>query len=98
MKATGMKLLTTIMALSLTSAALADESAIRLKSGPDADLVRGACSICHSADYIQMNSPFLTRAGWEAEVTKMIKAFGAPISEQDAPRIVAYLTRNYGVQ
>ena len=98
MKAPGMKLLTTIMALSLTSAAVADESALRLKDGPDADLVRGVCSICHSADYIQMNSPFLTRAGWETEVTKMIKVFGAPISEQDLPRIVEYLTRNYGVE
>jgi hypothetical protein len=45
-----------------------------------------------------MNSQFLKRAGWEAEVRKMIKVMGAPIPETDVPRIVDYLTRNYGVE
>ena len=80
------------------AAALADESRIHLKDDPDAPIVRAACSICHSPDYIEMNSRFLTRAGWEAEVGKMIKVMGAPIPEQDVPRIVDYLTRNYGVE
>jgi hypothetical protein len=44
-----------------------------------------------------MNSRFLKRAGWEAEVAKMIKVMGAPIPEADVPRIVDYLTRNYGI-
>jgi predicted transcriptional regulator len=43
-----------------------------------------------------MNSPFLNAAGWNAEVTKMIKAFGAPISDADAKAIAAYLAANYG--
>jgi uncharacterized protein (DUF697 family) len=43
-----------------------------------------------------MNSPFLDAAGWNAEVTKMIKAFGAPIDDADAKEIVDYLTKNYG--
>jgi hypothetical protein len=43
-----------------------------------------------------MNSPFLNAAGWNAEVTKMIKAFGAPISEVDAKVIADYLAKNYG--
>ncbi len=76
----------------------ADESSVVLKEGPDADLTRANCSICHSADYIPMNSVFLSGAGWEAEVRKMIKVMGAPISDTDAARIVAYLTRNYGVE
>ena len=43
-----------------------------------------------------MNSPFLDAAGWNAEVTKMIKAFGAPIDATDAKAIVDYLAKNYG--
>jgi hypothetical protein len=34
--------------------------------------------------------------GWESEVDKMIKAYGAPISAADAKTIVDYLTANYG--
>ena len=60
------------------------------------DKVEGNCGACHSLVYIQMNSPFLNAAGWNAEVTKMIKAFGAPISDADAKDIAAYLAANYG--
>jgi hypothetical protein len=43
-----------------------------------------------------MNSTFLNAAGWDAEVTKMISAFGAPISPDDAKIIGDYLKANYG--
>ena len=43
-----------------------------------------------------MNSPFLNAAGWDAEVTKMIKAFGAPIPEAAAKAVADYLKANYG--
>jgi len=43
-----------------------------------------------------MNSTFMNRQVWDAEVTKMIKAFGAPISETDGKEIAEYLARNYG--
>jgi mono/diheme cytochrome c family protein len=76
--------------------ALADEPVIQLKSGPGLDKVEGNCGACHSLAYIQMNSPFLNAAGWDAEVAKMIKAFGAPISDADAKDIAAYLAKNYG--
>jgi hypothetical protein len=52
--------------------------------------------MCHSLDYIPMNSVFLDRKGWEASVNKMVKVMGAPISEQDAAVITDYLARNYG--
>ena len=58
--------------------------------------MQGNCGACHSLDYIQMNSPFLNAAGWNAEVTKMIKAMGAPISDADAKAIADYLAKNYG--
>ena len=78
------------------AARAADESSIVLQDGPDADLTRARCSICHSPDYIPMNSVFLTRAGWDAEVHKMIKVMGAPISEEEAARIINYLANHYG--
>jgi hypothetical protein len=55
----------------------------------------GKAFACHSLDYIQMNSPFLSAAVWDAEVGKMIKAFGAPIEDADAAAIKDYLKQNY---
>ena len=43
-----------------------------------------------------MNSPYPSAAVWTAEVTKMIKAFGAPIDDADAKVIADYLGKNYG--
>jgi mono/diheme cytochrome c family protein len=76
--------------------AAADEPVVDLKPGPGLDKVQGNCTACHSLDYIPMNSPFLDAAAWTAEVTKMIKAMGAPIGDDDAKAIADYLTRNYG--
>jgi mono/diheme cytochrome c family protein len=78
------------------SAASAQEQAITLKPGPGLNKVQTNCGTCHSLDYIPMNSPFLNAAGWNAEVTKMIKSMGAPIGNADAKSIVDYLATNYG--
>jgi hypothetical protein len=43
-----------------------------------------------------MNSPFLDRKGWEAEVNKMVKAYGAPMEPGEVEKIVDYLATNYG--
>lgn len=75
---------------------VAAEQRIVLKEGPGRDKVEANCAACHSIDYIVGNSPFMNRQVWDAEVTKMIKAFGAPISDADAKEITEYLTRNYG--
>ena len=80
------------------SAALAAESRFKLKEGQGLDKVQANCSACHSLDYIQLNSPFLDRKGWDATVTKMIKALGAPVKPEDVEVIVNYLTSNYGKQ
>jgi sulfite dehydrogenase (cytochrome) subunit B len=77
-------------------AAAQEPQPIKLKAGPGLDTVERNCVTCHSVAYIPMNSPFLNAAGWNAEVTKMIKAMGAPISEADAKVIVDYLAKNYG--
>jgi mono/diheme cytochrome c family protein len=90
--------MTSLILLALLAAAPAapDESRVQLKDGPDRNLVIGRCAACHSQDYIPMNSPFLDRKGWEAEVNKMVKAFGAPMEPEELTRIVDYLAANYG--
>ena len=88
-------LVTAAILLAAAATAFAQESKVQLKDAPGKDKTM-QCFACHSADYIQMNSRFLDRAGWTAEVNKMINAFGAPIAKDDVPAIVEYLTQNYG--
>jgi hypothetical protein len=85
-----------VFALLFTLPAFAGEGDVRLKEGSGKGLVEANCSMCHSLDYIQMNSPFLDRKGWEASVNKMIKAMGAPVAETDVQKIVDYLSSQYG--
>ncbi len=80
----------------VTIPAMAQEQEIKLKAGPGLDKVETNCAACHTLAYIPMNSPFLNEAGWNSEVTKMIKAMGAPINDADAKAIVDYLAKNYG--
>jgi mono/diheme cytochrome c family protein len=80
----------------MSTPALAEEKPIALKKAPGLETVQANCGTCHSLDYIQMNSPFLNPTQWDAEVTKMIKAFSAPIDEASAKTIADYLKKNYG--
>ncbi|MET0166181.1 MAG: cytochrome c [Vicinamibacterales bacterium] len=89
---------TTAALLSVASAVLAAEGNFKLKQAPGVAQVQANCVACHSLDYIELNSRFLDRKGWEAEVTKMMKAFGAPVKEEDVPAIVDYLAKEYGKQ
>lgn len=77
-----------------TSFTLPRETA-KLKAAPDAELVTVQCLICHSADYIS-TQPRLTRAQWQATVTKMQQKYGAPIVTNNVERLVDYLAKNYG--
>ncbi len=67
------------------------------KPGPNLEVVQGNCGACHSADYIQTQptGPKFKKDFWQAEVTKMIKVYGAPIDEKDVPAIVDYLSTTY---
>lgn len=69
---------------------------VQLKEGAGVDKVRANCVACHSLDYIPLNSPFLDDKGWDAVVTKMQKAFGAPIKPEDQKPIAEYLAKYYG--
>ena len=91
-----MRLLSIAIMIALAGAATAAEQPVQLKPGPGLDKVEAGCSGCHSLDYVPMNSPFLNGPGWDAEVCKMINAFGAPIDAADAKTIADYLKKNYG--
>jgi mono/diheme cytochrome c family protein len=90
-----MRSLAALMSAAMTLA-MAAERPVSLKQAPGVDTVEANCAACHSLDYVQMNSPFLNPAGWDAEVAKMINAFGAPINQADAKTIADYLKANYG--
>ena len=77
-------------------AARADETTVVLAPGAGVERVQAYCSMCHSLDYIVMNSPFQDRAGWDKTVTKMVKVMGAPITPEDTTVVVDYLAANYG--
>jgi mono/diheme cytochrome c family protein len=85
-----------VLAALIATPAAAGEKPIVLKKAPGVEKVETNCVACHSLDYIPMNSPFPSAAVWDATVTKMIKAFGAPINEADAKVIADYLKKNYG--
>jgi len=86
------------LAIGCSTIALADEAQLKLKDGPGHDKVMAGCIMCHSVDYVLMNSSFMKKAGWQATVTKMVKVMGAPIDPDDVPMIVDYLTQYYGIE
>ena len=90
----GAALLCTVLAVS----AYGGEASVEIAIGARRAMVQLRCSTCHSLDYIVMNSPFLARAAWEAEVRKMMKVMGAPIPENDVAPIVDYLAEHYGTR
>jgi mono/diheme cytochrome c family protein len=91
-----MRLLIALAAAVVAFPAAAQEKPVALKKAPGLEKVEANCSGCHSLDYIVMNSPFPNAALWDAEVTKMIRVFGAPIGDDDAKAIADYLKKNYG--
>jgi sulfite dehydrogenase (cytochrome) subunit B len=73
------------------------EETAAFRPGPNLDVVQNNCTGCHSADYIntQPRGPKYKKDFWQAEVTKMIKTYGAPIDDSDVPAIVEYLAATY---
>jgi hypothetical protein len=63
--------------------------------GPNLDTVLKNCTACHSADYIttQPQGPKFKKDFWQAEVSKMVKVYGAPIDDADVDKIVDYLSQ-----
>ena len=66
-----------------------------LTPAPGSEVTQTQCQFCHSTDYIVMQ-PRGDAKQWEGVVTKMIKVFGAPVTDADAKTIADYLARAYG--
>jgi hypothetical protein len=64
-------------------------------TGPGSDAINNNCLACHSADHV-LNQPSLSRETWQEVVNKMITAYKAPVSPEDAKAIVDYLVRTKG--
>ena len=75
-----------------------EQEQVTLKPGPGLDVVTTTCAICHTLNYIKMNSVFLSPDDWKAEVTKMQQALGGPFDDDTAATIVKYLSATYAVQ
>jgi sulfite dehydrogenase (cytochrome) subunit B len=86
-----------LAAMLFAASAVAQEN-VALKPAPDADTVATSCSICHTLNYIRMNSSFLAPDAWKAEVAKMREGYGAPIDDQTAAAIIKYLSANYAAR
>jgi len=73
------------------------EETATFATGPNLDVVESNCGACHSADYISTQPRTIKdkRGFWQAEVSKMIKAYHAPLKEEDVPKIVEYLAATY---
>jgi mono/diheme cytochrome c family protein len=73
------------------------EETATFKPAAGVEIVQNNCTACHSSDYIatQPRAQKSKRDFWQAEVTKMIKVYGAPIDEGDVGKIVDYLAANY---
>ncbi len=85
------------LGLALTAGtAMAEE--FELRPGQGRELVEQNCNSCHTAAYVQMNSPFLNEQQWTAEVNKMVNVFHAPVAREEIPQIIAYLTAQYGAR
>ena len=86
-----------ITMLIATASGHAEEKPVSLREAPGQQAVEENCASCHSLDYLRTTSPCLDRKGWQAEVTKMISVFGAPVAPEAAKMIVDYLSANYGI-
>jgi sulfite dehydrogenase (cytochrome) subunit B len=83
-------------AMHYASSTLPDEtSTLKPGRGPAFEATQNNCLSCHSSDYIKTQPPKRGKAFWDAEVTKMIKVYHAPISDADAKLIGEYLAEAY---
>ena len=72
--------------------------AVKLRSSPLPGFAIAAqkCAICHSADYIAYQPPGMNQTQWTAEMAKMQRTYGAPISDAEVKQLGAYLAVAYG--
>lgn len=76
--------------MTLKSVSVKLPESIRFYEGANSEAINNNCLACHSVGMV-MNQPNMPKAGWQAEVTKMINVYKAQISQRDVPKIVDYL-------
>ena len=79
---------TTLPPLVVTAEARAQAQRGELPPGPEVDVVRSKCAICHSTQYLTMQR--LTPSQWERTLKKM-KGWGAPVDDVEVARLQRYL-------
>ncbi len=96
--ATLLILLTTNHALAApkTIALPPEKATLKESIHPGYAIAQQKCSICHSADYINLQPPGMNLMQWTKEVTKMQHAYGAPITDNDIKLVSEYLATTYG--
>ena len=79
--------------VTLKSAAVSLPASDRMyPDGAHAEVINNNCLTCHSAGMV-LTQPRLDRDEWQAEVTKMVKVYKAPVAPEDAVLIVDYLAQ-----
>ncbi|HMF78435.1 MAG TPA: cytochrome c [Bryobacteraceae bacterium] len=68
----------------------------KLPDAPGRKEFAAQCRTCHSPRYVTAQPPF-SRKVWEAEVTKMMKVYGAPVPAAQVTPIVDYLVTLNGL-
>jgi cytochrome c5 len=66
-----------------------------MPNGPGKDIVLNTCTICH--DLSRVKRSMHTEEEWEGTLIAMLNE-GAPLSDDDFPIVLAYLTKNFGVR
>lgn len=99
-----LKLLAGLMVITAVVIAVADAAdekfvlppdTTKLKPGPGMEIAVTQCQLCHSMDYITTQPP-LSKTAWTATLTKMQQRYGAPLTTNQVPALVNYLTKQYG--
>ena len=65
--------------------------------GPGLAAVQSNCISCHTSGMI-LTQPAMPKAAWETVVAKMRDVYKAPVSEEEVPDIVTYLTAVKGTE
>jgi cytochrome c5 len=65
----------------------------KLPDGEGKQIIETACTSCHSLEMVTDKQ--WDQAKW-SEVVKTMKARGAELKDGDTPRVIAYLTKNFG--
>lgn len=73
-------------------AATADDDDPELEEALAVRSYEGNCLMCHGGEMVDRQR--LTPKQWAAEVEKMV-GWGAPLPKDEAPRLVAYLSKTY---